>query len=115
MPTSPSGGSKDPDRGFSVCQLDSPELAAGFEALEDCDCNQPYPHHVCRSRAADRDPMIGQHAAILRNPAAKVAGTASHDDVRLAVPPMLERARVCETGRKSGAPLPGEIAAVVEL
>src|SRR5439155_6723769 len=99
----------------SVDQFDTPELAAPVAPLKAADRDEPRPDDTRRCRPADRYLVVGEDGSLLLDPAAEIGGAAARDDVRLAVAPMLKRAAVGEAGRERGAPMPGEVLAVVEL
>ena len=99
----------------SVDQLDTPEFPAPLARLKAADRDQPGADDTRRRRTPDRHLMVGEDRPLLIDPAAEIGGTATRDDMRLAMAPMLERAAVGEAGRQRGTPMPGEILAVVEL
>src|SRR5690348_7582545 len=88
--------SKHPYDLAAVQQLDAPELAAAFAPLEERNRDQPRADDALGRPAADRHAVVGEHRALLLDPATEVPAPGMDDHVGLAVPPVVEWAAVGE-------------------
>src|SRR5579862_1872192 len=107
--------SENSDDAFAVDELDAAELGARSAGLEEAAGKQPCTDDACGHGPADRRLMVGEDGAVFVHPPANIGGATAHDDVRLAVSPVLQRAAVGEALGQRAAPLPREVPAVVEL
>ena len=106
--------SEDLEGPFVGDQPDARILAAAVATLEEAVGDQPDAHHLA-GRAADDPPVVGVQVAFLGVPLAEAGATGAHDHVRLLVLPVRQRAAIHGTDRQRGAPVVGEVLAVVEF